>query len=292
MHFYRFHGLIYKSPLPLLFQEEICAGVSDSKIVKIHSRQLNKLKKNNSQFTVKSSFHETFISQNNLFNARVFNKGSTIEIDHPKKYNVNNLARRLIGTVIPFTLHQKGRLVLHASAVENNNEATLFLGNSGSGKSTIAASMPEFNFISEDIASIEILNNDCYVFPSFPYIKLAKKVAEEFNFSSKESIYLLNDRLKRSFYKVDNFCLEPVKIKNCVYLSWGDEASFESITAQNMLKVLLKSYIGAFPIDSCNISSGIFMKYFEKLSSQVDFFKLTRNINDGFYTHRKNLDII
>ena len=292
MHLYRLHGIGFRSNIPLLFSETNNLEDTCSNIVEIHSYQSDKPIRKNRKFTVESSIQEAFIAQNNLFKAKVFNKGKTIEIKSENKCNTNNLARRVIGTVIPFALHQMGRLVLHASAIEENNEATLFLGNSGSGKSTIAASISESNFITEDIASIEILNNECFVFPSFPYIKLSKNIAEEFKFRSKESIYLNNDRLKRSFYKVDNFSLNPVRIKNCVYLSWGNRTSLESIASQSMLEVLLRSYIGAFPIDSCKISSEIFMKYFEKLSKQANFYKLTRNINDGFNSHKKLLDSI
>ena len=68
-------------------------------------------------------------------------------------------------------------LVIHASAIEINNEVILFIGRSGSGKSSLSASFHnKYNFITEDIACIEFKDNNLFVRPGPPLIKLTNHI--------------------------------------------------------------------------------------------------------------------
>ena len=252
----------------------------DKKIL-ISSKKSKKDYKFKKNFFVESNYAHALIAQKNLFQANVRDYGKDITIDYCSDKNCLNLSRRILGTVIPFSLHQMGRLVLHSSAIEKDGKAILFLGNSGSGKSSLVASLQSYNFITEDIASIEEHDGSCKVIPSFPYIKLTKRIAESYSVIDKEKIYLKNDRLKRSFYKVNNFVSKPVEINKCIFLQWGDSSKIHELNSTEILEMLLKSYIGAFPIDSCHKSSSVFMSFFEKLSKQANFFKFTRKIDDS-----------
>ncbi|MFZ0846540.1 MAG: hypothetical protein WAM62_12175 [Pseudolabrys sp.] len=62
----------------------------------------------------------------------------------------------LLGTVFGMLLHQRGQIVLHASAVAVDGKAILFCGRSGLGKSTLAAalSVRGYPLISDDICAI------------------------------------------------------------------------------------------------------------------------------------------
>lgn len=62
----------------------------------------------------------------------------------------------LQGTVLGVLLNQRGKIVLHASAVEMGGKAVLFCGPSGEGKSTMAAalSMRGHRVIGDDVCAI------------------------------------------------------------------------------------------------------------------------------------------
>jgi hypothetical protein len=58
----------------------------------------------------------------------------------------DDLAAFLTGTVFGILLHQRGLVVLHASGVEVNGRAVLFMGPSGAGKSTLATALVKHGF--------------------------------------------------------------------------------------------------------------------------------------------------
>lgn len=68
----------------------------------------------------------------------------------------DEIAIFLSGTVIGILLHQRARIVLHASAVLVGGRAVLFCGESGAGKSTIAAALNQRGYpvICDDVCAI------------------------------------------------------------------------------------------------------------------------------------------
>lgn len=67
----------------------------------------------------------------------------------------------LTGSVMGLLLHLRGRVVLHASAVLVGGKAVLFCGNSGAGKSTMAAALSKrgYTMLSDDICVLEQTRN-------------------------------------------------------------------------------------------------------------------------------------
>ena len=79
-----------------------------------------------------------------------------------------------LNQVLPLALSKLGKLVFHASAVEVGDSAVAFVGESGRGKSTLAASfaLNGFRFLTDDGMVVEA-NDDSYLsFPSHPSIRL------------------------------------------------------------------------------------------------------------------------
>ncbi|MBI3351136.1 MAG: serine kinase [Nitrospirae bacterium] len=85
----------------------------------------------------------------------------------------------ILGPVLAVILHQRGFLILHASAVEVNGNAVAFLGGSGWGKSTIAAALngQGHAVLSDDVVAVDISGKvNPTLFPGFPQIKLNAEV--------------------------------------------------------------------------------------------------------------------
>lgn len=87
------------------------------------------------------------------------------------EYTVQHL---YLNQVLPLVLGKQGKLVFHASAIEIGSAALVFMGISGRGKSTLAASFATngFRFLTDDGLTVEEENSRYQVQPSHPSIRL------------------------------------------------------------------------------------------------------------------------
>ena len=87
------------------------------------------------------------------------------------EYTVEHL---YLNQVLPLVLGKQGKLVFHASAIETGSGALVFMGVSGRGKSTLAASFAThgFRFLTDDGLLLEEKKGRYQVQPSHPSIRL------------------------------------------------------------------------------------------------------------------------
>lgn len=79
-----------------------------------------------------------------------------------------------LNQVLPLALTRQGRLVLHASAVDISGHGVAFLGDSGMGKSTLAASfaVSGTRFLTDDGLLLEDEGGRPIIMPSHPSLRL------------------------------------------------------------------------------------------------------------------------
>lgn len=79
-----------------------------------------------------------------------------------------------LNQVLPLALSRQGRLVLHASAVAFDGIGVAFTGESGRGKSTLAASFATTGarFLTDDGLQLDWLDGQCRITPSHPSVRL------------------------------------------------------------------------------------------------------------------------
>jgi len=155
-----------------------------------------------------------------------------------------------LNQVQPFALSLQGRLVLHASAVEVNGSAIAFMGASGQGKSTLAASFVAdgFRFLTDDGLHLEATTDGYLVLPSHPSIRLwddsraaliseSAKLATPVQYTSKARI-LADNTLA--------FCDEPRPLRRIYFL--GDDhvrtPAFEPLgTREAMIQLTRQTFL-------------------------------------------------
>ncbi len=83
--------------------------------------------------------------------------GSMIKVSPLTDADMGMLRLYLNGSAMGMALHQRGALVMHASAVLRGNAVTLFVGDSGAGKSTLAARFGQAGYpvLADDIMPVQ-----------------------------------------------------------------------------------------------------------------------------------------
>ncbi len=148
--------------------------------------------------------------------------------------------------VVPLALSLLGALVFHASAVEVDGYGIAFVGESGHGKSTLAASFSTngFRFLSDDGFIVEEAGDGYRVLPSHPSIRLwgdsekalmghGVKLAPPVQYSPKAR-FLADDRVV--------FCAEPQPLQRVYFLGEGKapKIGFQRMSASEALIELVK----------------------------------------------------
>jgi hypothetical protein len=87
----------------------------------------------------------------------LLNSGREIVVDAADGTPIEETAVFVAGAALGILLHQRGRVVLHASAVEVSGAAVLFCGPAGAGKSTLAAALAQRGYrpLGDDLCVVE-----------------------------------------------------------------------------------------------------------------------------------------
>lgn len=126
------------------------------------------------------------------------NQGTEILVDAAAGADEQSVALYIMGSGLGTILHQRGHLVLHANAVRVGEGAVLFAGNSGAGKSSVAAAFHRqgFEVISDDVVA---LNNRGDLVGGFPQIKLWQDVCDQLDIPTDNLKKISLQRGKYSF---------------------------------------------------------------------------------------------
>jgi len=155
-----------------------------------------------------------------------------------------------LNQVLPLALSKQGKLVFHASAVDTEEGAVVFVGESGRGKSTLAASFAVngFSFLTDDGLVVEPEDPGIRILPSHPSIRLWSDSEEALVSPGAERAPDVSFTSKARFLAGDEigFCNEPRPLRRVYFLGEGDAdtVSFEPLKASDaMLEWVRHSFL-------------------------------------------------
>jgi len=126
-------------------------------------------------FYAHATEREAYLSWNGVGTFLV-RDGREILVDPRPGVDERTLRVYLLGAVLGVVLHQRGRLITHASGVDIGGRVTGFMGTSGRGKSTIAAALHARGhaLVTDDVLAFLPINEEGppIVTPGFPSVKL------------------------------------------------------------------------------------------------------------------------
>ncbi len=214
---------------------------------------------------LESNKSKTVIYKKNIGLFTLLN-GKNVELSPFTNFNSLSFSNTLLNLVFGFILYQRGLNILHTSAVEINNKAVLFIGPSGSGKSSLASLFTKHSrFITEDLGVLKKnSNNKISIQKTLPIIKLED--------SENEQIGALPDdsRNRNLYYSSNPVKNEFTEISNIYFLQWGNASELLPPTIKDLIYNFQISLFSSFPFNSCASSSK------QALTLISDFEKSTR----------------
>lgn len=173
--------------------------------------------------------------------------GREIVVDPIPTADERSLRLSLLGPALALALHQRGKFVLHASAVAVTGGAIAFLGGHGWGKSTLAATFHArgHEMIADDVTAVHLDGGSPTVVPSFPQLKLWPDALLALG-EAPEALPLLHpDFVKRARRVTEGFATTPVPLKRLYVLARGDTLAIETLQPREGMQELLQHWYGA-----------------------------------------------
>jgi hypothetical protein len=171
--------------------------------------------------------------------------GQEIIVDLTTNVEESVLMMYLLGPVLGMALHQRNCLLLHGSAIAVDDGAVVFLGNSGSGKSTTAAALYArgYPLISDEMIAIDMNGIDGpSIRPAVPRIKLCPKSASTIGYdpATLSAYHDYDIRSRRECVATDGFLDTNLPIRRIYVFKTNEQQRIEYLSAKEGMMELVK----------------------------------------------------
>lgn len=179
----------------------------------------------------------------------VVRNGCDVTIQPATGLDERDLSPYISGSILAVLLHQRGLLVLHASAVVIRGQAVAFLGDKGAGKSTFAAFLKNrgHDVITDDLVPVSFSEEGVFVSPGFPRIKLCADSVESIGVDPR-TVPMINSFLKKHSYQCsESFVKAPIPLSRLYVLDEGSPTGIESLKSiESFIEIVRNCYLGKY----------------------------------------------
>ena len=202
---------------------------------------------------------------------------------HHTLTNLYTINTWLYGTVFAYLLQSRGYLVLHGSAVLVNNKAVIFSGDSGAGKSTIAAAMVArgYPLITDDVVALCYNEaGDLVVVPGPQRVKLWDDALIKLGHSS-DGLQQITNKDNKYELPIGNYQSEQVSVAQFFELNHSTDChkiNFIQQIGHNKISTLIKNTYRYGMLRSMGKLTQHF-KQVSRLASYIDIYSVTRPQN-------------
>ena len=154
--------------------------------------------------------------------------GRQIRIEAETGVGAQEVRLFLLGSALGAIYFQRGYLPLHASVVVINGSAVAFAGDSGAGKSTMAAwlNAAGYPLLCDDVCVVRFAEHEiAMAYPGYPRVKLWSDALQEFEIDPRA--------LQRDYFRADKFhvpvperfWIDPVPLRHINVLQFSAAAT-------------------------------------------------------------------
>jgi hypothetical protein len=209
--------------------------------------------------------------------ALVVREGMEILVDPDPGADEAALRPLLLGPAMAVLLHQRGRLILHASAVRMPGGAVAFAGDSGGGKSTTAAALHArgLDLVTDDLL---VLDPDAaggvVVYPGFPVLRLWPEAAAAVTLGEGAGVPPGSGSAKLAWPARPAATGAPLPLARAYVLRQGALTAVEKLPAQTALLELLRHAYCASLVDDSRLPAHFLQC--ARVVRQVPVYRLAR----------------
>ena len=207
-------------------------------------------------------------------------EGHCIVIDPAPEADEDRLRLFILGAAIGVILHQRGYLVLHGSAVNINEEAVVFLGDKGWGKSTLAAAFHRqgYPLLGDDVIAIDWhQDNQPWVIPAFPQLKLWPDAVESLGSDPDNLPPLVPHLEKRNYCLTSGFSTCQIPLRQIFILGIDSHLEIAKLKSQEILYYFYRnSYVTRFHKELLQCSEAAHLQHLTQLANSTSIHRLLR----------------
>lgn len=181
----------------------------------------------------------------------------------------------ILGTMLAVALYQRGRLVLHASAVDLQGEVVAFIGESGWGKSSMAAALHAqgHTLVADDLAPVDLDAEPPCVAPGYPQIKLTNESAAALGIPGEQLVELHPTEGKRGCRLTDGFARDTLPLRAIYVLAYGPEQNITPLRPQEAVVELIRH---SYPSRLLVSGGAAHLRQCARLVATVPIYRLSR----------------
>lgn len=215
----------------------------------------------------------------------IVRSGREIVLEPAPGVDERTLRLYLLGALLPVVLYQRGFLVLHASAVEFNGRAVAFLGESGWGKSTLAAALQArgHRLLSDDVVPVWVEAEEPWIRPGPPSFKLWPDSARTLGIAF-DQLPLVHPELEKRWCAGSGRAPQrALKLAALYVLEYGSEPAIDDLdSSSGLLEVARHSFVR---FQDRAEEAGSHLRQCALLAGRVPAFRLRRERDLSLLTH-------
>jgi hypothetical protein len=202
--------------------------------------------------------------------------GRSIRIQKDAGVSGAEVAPLVLGVGLGLAIHQRGRLVLHASAVGLPDGAVAFVGVKGAGKSTMAAALASRGHavVTDDALPVDLDGNAAMAWPGPAALKLWPESAAAVGRSARRLRRLHPAASKRVVGDLPATS-RPVPLRAIYALFVGDEVVIQPMRGQEAILELIRHSYAARFVPSLGATPSHFGRC-ARIAAEVPIFNLVR----------------
>jgi len=168
--------------------------------------------------------------------------GREVIVDPLPRVDKQLLTLKILHSALALVLHQRGKLVLHASTVAIKDAAIVITGRSGAGKTTLATILVRrgARVVTDDITALETdKKGELVAWPGIPWLKVPEQTAQALDFNPEIMSPLYAGSKKYVYRPPSGFTNTPLRPKVVYVMDRTMPLGMEDVPPQEALKELV-----------------------------------------------------